>query len=165
MAAESIQHMYLYTPNPLSFRKATKPVFFHNAIHDMESIFWVIYGLVLNVESQVQEARDEIINMLFTGWKRTAATRWTFVSYTSMASEHYDTLFGEDRAELLEKLFGLNIILTRYYKELEANIPSGPVDISKLSGIHKEFCGVWMGCMVCSSKQDIHLSTSLSQIW
>lgn len=144
MAAETIQRMYKYTTKPL--HKSAKTVFFHNAIHDMESIFWVTFCLMLNVESQDQDSREDIIDLLFTGWDTAAAERWTFVSFTSKAEDHYYTLLGEDRTDLLEELLALKTILTGYYKESEAKIPHEPIDISKFPGIHKEFRDVWTRC-------------------
>lgn len=158
MAAEAIERMYKYTADPEVLDEETKLVFFHNTLHDMESAFWVVFCLVLNVESQEQGARDIIMNKLFSGWEDTVDARWTFVSGTSKVSKDYNKLFGEDRKELMGNLRRLKSILTRYYRASEANIPTGSIDISKFLGIHKEFREVWKGCMAYFSKQIVCLN-------
>lgn len=158
MAAEAIERMYKFAADPELLDEETKLVFFHNTLHDMESAFWIVFCLVLNVESQEHGARDIIMDMLFTGWANTTAERWIFVSFSSKASEHYNKLFGEDRKELMGKLRSLKSILTRYYRASEANIPTGSIDISKFLGIHKEFREVWKGCMAYLSKQVVRLN-------
>lgn len=147
MAAEAILRRYKFKTETSKLKKTNKS-FCHNPIHDMESIFWVIFYVVINVESKVNSARKKIIDMLFTGLEGSALVRKEFVSDDdeSDAWEYYVDLVGVDRNELLEELQQLTVILTKYYKEAEANLPNGPIDDSKMSGIHKEFMGVWRAC-------------------
>lgn len=148
MAAEAILRCYRYfsaEAGMSSFEDDFRN-FFHNPVHDMESIFWVIFLIAVNVESKDGLMRKKIDAILFTGSEDSALTRKDFVSSVSAAWGHYSVLFGPKRKVILEKLKSLSVILFKCYTESEANLPNGPIDDSKISGIHEKFRDVWKEC-------------------
>lgn len=74
MAAEAILRRYKFKTETSKSKKTNKS-FCHNPIHDMESIFWVIFYILINMESKVNSARKKIIDMLFTGLEGSAFVR------------------------------------------------------------------------------------------
>lgn len=159
MAAEAIHRKYKYLSLAASKSKHAQREFFHNAGHDMESVFWVIFFILVNVESMEDSARKQIVDILFTGLQTSANDRWFFVSRYSTALDYYRQLFGNDRERLLDKLVELGVILTSRYTEAEANYPEGPIDDSIFLGIHEEFCSIWLACETYLAAQDIRLNT------
>lgn len=159
MAAEAIQRKYKYLSLEAAKSKSAQREFFHNAGHDMESVFWVIFFILVNVESKEDSVRKLIDDLLFTGSESSADPRWFFVSSYSEAIVNYRKLFGNDREDLLDKLVQLGVILTRRYMEAEANYPEGPIDDSIFLGIHEEFCSIWLACETYLAAQDIRLNT------
>lgn len=159
MAAEAIHRQYKYLSLAASNSKHAQREFFHNAGHDMESVFWVIFFISVNVVSMEDSVRKQIDDILFTGLQTSANDRKEFVSGYSTALGYYRKLFGNDREDLLDKLVELRVFLTSRYMEAEANYPEGPIDDSIFLGIHEEFCSIWSACVTYLAAQDIRINT------
>lgn len=156
MAFEAARGTYLYDDSYEELNIS----FFHNAVHDMESIHWVLFFLLKDVacrDETAQVCRAMIVRELFNEEARTSAERHIFLSSRCTALKAYQKLFDSVGKDFFSKLKALGTVLTRYYRESEAQFPEGPIDIIKFSGIHEEFISVWKICEGFLAKQDILL--------
>lgn len=156
MASETARRTYLYD-NSIEEPNAN---FFHNVVHDMESIHWVIFFLLKDVDSQdveAQECRVVIVQELFTGESPSSAERHIFLSSRCEGLKAYQKLFESVGKDLFTKIKSLGAVLARRYRDSEAQLPDGPIDTTKFSGVHEEFTSVWKSCEELLSKQEIQL--------
>ena len=71
--------------------------FFHNSLHDMESVIWVDFAILLNVRHGDVDIRDEIVFKLFSGDQDKAAERQVFLSGAHETDRYYADLLGAAR--------------------------------------------------------------------
>lgn len=157
MAREAIQRRYKYYEQRL---KKAVAKFFHNVIHDMESIHWVLFFILKDVDCEhekAQESRVVIVSSLFLGETSKGDGRQEFIREANDAMSAYETLLGDDGYDIYLNVGSLGSILVRYYRASEAQLPDGPIDVTKFSGIHEEFITVWKNCEGFLEKQDKHL--------
>lgn len=163
MASEAIPRFYYHHDSRL-----VKPVasFFHNSVHDMESIHWVLFLLLKDIQvvrwdEQAEQHWITILHELFPGEISRAASRRIFLTYPTDATSAYGELLGVDGHEVYGRVMDMGPLLVRYYRKLEAQFPDGPVDINKVCGIHEEFHGIWSDCIGYLSERDLCLSYKL----
>lgn len=157
MAREAIEREYLYYELRLDDAVAK---FFHNVIHDMESIHWVLFFILKDVDCEhekAQESRVAIVSSLFLGETPNSAERKSFISDPGKILRAYRLLLGDDGNGIYRSVGSLGGVLVRYYRASEAQLPDGPIDVTKFSGIHEEFITVWKNCEGFLEKQDKHL--------
>lgn len=164
MASEAIEREYNYH----SARKMPVAKFFHNVIHDMESIHWVLFFILKDVDCEdkkAQESRVAIVSKLFSGETSNTDSRDKFISKAGKVLYAYGLLLGDDGTDVYDRVSSLGTVLARYYREAEAKLPNGPVDISKFSGIHEEFITIWKDCEGFLAKQDKNLDQWKASCW
>lgn len=157
MASEAIEREYNYHGT----RRKPDAEFFHNIIHDMESVHWVLFFILKDVECKdekaAQEARMLIVYKLFTGEMASSEARHKFISSPNKIIYAYGTLLGDDGKEIYGRVSELGEVLNRYYRAAEAELPDKPINVTKFSGIHDEFMTLWRGCAGDLAKRDIQL--------
>lgn len=158
MAAEAIQRQYKYVSEEIAMTLLDDE-FFHNPGHDMESVAWVIFYILAIVESNQDWVRKKIDDLLFTGLESSANDRFVFISGRSPGFSHYTKLFGDDRMDLFVVLNKLRTILSKCYRESEANYPNDPIDDSKFSGLYSEFDCIWSSSESYLADRDIRLNS------
>ena len=162
MATEAVLRGYMFA-GPLT---STKTIFFHNVLHDMESVVWSIFSNLANVPAEdeaAEAARDAIVSSLFSGNFILAKDRHTFI--TSFAGYmDYSKLLGEKCVRLLEILADMIAALVDYYVKSEAGIRGGgPIDITQFRGIHKDFRAIWADCLVILKDSPIPIALPQKQ--
>lgn len=161
MASEAIDRDYSYYDGALGDASVE---FFHNVIHDMESVHWVLFFILKDVECKNEKAQDSrrlIDCELFIAAMSSSDARDNFVSKHGKILRAYGLLLGIDGREIYVTVGKLRAILRQYYHASEAKLPDGPLDITKFSGIHEEFITVWEDCKVLLAKHDIHLKVKI----
>ena len=162
MATEAVLRGYMFA-GPLT---STKTIFFHNVLHDMESVVWSIFSNLANVPAEdeaAEAARDAIVSSLFSGNFTDAEKRHAFI--TSFANfQDYSTLLGEKYVRLLEILADMIAALVDYYVKSEAGIRGGrPIDVTQFRGIHKDFRAIWADCLVILKDSPIPIALPQKQ--
>ena len=162
MATEAVRRKYMYA-GPIT---STKIIFFHNVLHDMESVVWSIFSNLANVPAEdeaAEAARDAIVSSLFSGNFTDAEKRHAFI--TSFAHfQDYSTLLGEKYVRLLEILAVMIAALVDYYVKSEAGIRGGrPIDVTQFRGIHKDFRAIWADCLVILKDSPIPIALPQKQ--
>ena len=123
----------------------------------MESVIWVDFATLLNVEHGDVDIRDEIVYKLFSGDENKAAERQVFLSGAHETDRYYADLIGEGGIKLLDAVQSLKDSLFRFYVNLEATIAVGILDCTKLHGIHSEFRETWSECRKLLAVADISI--------
>ena len=162
MATEAVRRKYMYA-GPIT---STKIIFFHNVLHDMESVVWSIFSNLANVPAEDEAgeaARDAIVSSLFSGNFTDAEKRNEFIRSFAHFQD-YSTLLGEKYVRLLEILADMIAALVDYYVKSEAGIRGGgPIDITQFRGIHKDFRAIWADCLVILKDSPIPIALPQKQ--
>ena len=164
MATEAVRRKYMYA-GPIT---STKIIFFHNVLHDMESVVWSIFSNLANVPAEDEAgeaARDSIVSSLFSssGNFTDAGERVEFIRSFAHFQD-YSTLLGEKCVRLLEILADMTAALVDYYVKSEAGIRGGrPIDITQFRGIHKDFRAIWADCLVILKDSPIPIALPQKQ--
>ena len=156
MSIESVWRTY-------TFVKLRKRVpFFYSGLHDMESVVWIIFAVLLNVKPGDAETRYLIVRELFSGSVGKIQARAMFLAFPEINCTHYEKLLGMDRVDVLDALLAVRDVLIRFYREVEATMVDGAMDCSKLCGIHAEFVGIWSRCGEMVGRADVEIDADAS---
>ena len=158
MATEAVRRKYLFTRGIVFM---PQPTFFHNVLHDMESVVWSIFSNLAHAKMEEKSAktmRNTIIDRLFTGNIRLAGDRQLFIA-TLEFFDDYVALLGDKHGNLLRTLSTVITTLVEYYQGSEAGITAGkPIDLTKFRGIHKAFRAIWAECKAILKDSPIALT-------
>ena len=160
--------MYTFAPNSVG-----DSPFSHNGLHDMESVVWVAFALLLNAtvtrSEYGSEMRDAIVFELFSGTMAKTDTRQAFLERRHFVVGYYEDLFGPEEGatrEMVRTMLGVRSLLTRAYRDLETRMMQGGSlgCWDKLRGLHGRFCDVWMACRRILEDADVGLDM-ISRTW
>ncbi|OCB90624.1 hypothetical protein A7U60_g2142 [Sanghuangporus baumii] len=148
VSSEVIKHAFQYLPSDTTWRprskmKSKKPEnanivqFFHNDLHDLESLWWIAIWELLFHRSNVDEELDEESAALQDSEREKAI--YGRQAYGDAIGWINDTFY-----ELVGILNQFRVLLTTRYRDFEASFPC--VDWGRLQGIHKEIQQIFEQC-------------------